>query len=109
METLRLWCRWWPGLDPVACWFRYELTVVQRKPARKVISQRLLYASEAEIFNAIDLLGHDGYDFIWKCRSYVQMMLRVGPEDRDAFTEQLKRSPTTRFVRKLSLPLNKSQ
>lgn len=80
-----MWCQWWPGLDPVPYGFRYELTVVQRKPVRKLISSHLLYCSETEILRAIELLGRDGYDFIWKSPSGVGMELGVEPEDRAGF------------------------
>jgi hypothetical protein len=71
--------------------FRFTLTVVQRKPVRRVVSLSDKYCSETEILKAIDLLGRDGYDFIWKCGGYVHMEMVVEKEDRAAFENRLKR------------------
>jgi hypothetical protein len=85
-------CRWWPGLVPAHYGFRFTLIVVKRKPVRKVVSQGS-YCSEKEILSAIDLLGRDGYDFIWECRSYVQMEFGTDSEDVPAFRAALDRLP----------------
>jgi hypothetical protein len=95
----RSWCQWWPGLEPVEYGFRFALTVIQRKPVRRVVSSCDRYCSEAEVLRAIDLLGRAGYDFIRGCRSYLQLDLVIDPEERTEFQaafNRLARDPESR-------------
>ena len=79
-ETL---CRWWPELGSIEYSFRYELTVVERKPVRRVVSVSRM-SSRREIDKALDLLGRDGYDVIIKSSSWIEWRFDFDTEEEKA-------------------------
>jgi hypothetical protein len=78
-------CRWWPGLEPVACGFRITLLVFRRTPPFQILSSCRDYF-EYDVAKAMALLG-DGYVFIWYSQSDVHCVGPVTLKERIHFSD----------------------
>jgi hypothetical protein len=82
-------CSWWPNVKPVSYGFRYSLTIIKRQPKRIIVCADAQFCSERELLASLDLLGREGYDFIYRTRSSITMLLSCDTAEEKARLQAL--------------------